>query len=132
MKSSLALSDCLRMFTVVLLSVGAGAINGFVGAGSGIIFMLLWSIAGTADRDAKSRYSFAMSCVLIVSLISLFLYPKEASSDLPLFTMILAVIAGVLGGAFGAFVKDKIKTRWLNLAFAALTLYSGISMVLRG
>lgn len=128
MKSGISLYDITRMSAVLFLSFGAGMINGTVGAGSGIVFMLIWRLLSRGN-DTRGRYSFAMSCVLVVSLVSLILYPAEASSDLPTFTLIAAVICGVLGGVLGALIGEKVRISWLNRAFALLTLYSGFSMV---
>lgn len=131
MKSTLSITACGRIAAIVLISFAGGILNGLVGSGSGIVFLFLWNLLAPAGSDAKARYSFAMSCVLIVSVVSLFLYPSEAATSLPLPTLIAAVVAGILGGAGGALLKDKVKTSWLNRAFALLTLYSGLSMVLR-
>lgn len=129
MKSTLSLYDLSRLAAAVVLSFAAGMINGCVGAGSGIVFMLVWKLL--ADRaDPHGRYSFAMSCVIVVSFISLILYPAEMSADLPLSTLIAAVVCGVIGGAGGAIVAERVKISWLNRAFALLTIYSGLSMVL--
>lgn len=122
-----------RFAVVLLISFAAGIVNGCVGAGSGIVFMLLWNLCQPygSSEAVGSRYSFAMACVMIISLVSLFLYPAEASSELSLITLIFAVVCGVLGGIAGAVIKDKVKASWLNRAFALLTIYSGLSMVFR-
>lgn len=128
MKSSLTLYDMTRLCAVILISFAAGMINGTVGAGSGIVFMFLQKLISRSG-DARDRYSFAMACVLIVSLVSLILYPIEVSADLSSFTLITASVCGVVGGACGAVIGEKVKISWLNRAFALLTLYSGFSMV---
>lgn len=130
MKSTISLLSLSRLTLVIALSFAAGMINGTLGAGSGIVFMLLSSIISN-NGDGKNRYSFAMTCVFIISLISLILYPSSASSNIPLTALIPAVVCGVIGGTGGAILKDKVKISWLNLAFALLTIYSGLSMVLR-
>ena len=40
-------------------------------------------------------------------------------------------VPAVLGGAVGAFLVDKMQTKWLNTIFAALVIYSGINMIFK-
>ncbi len=121
----------LPLIAVLLISFGGGILNGIVGSGSGIVFLFLYSALSPHGAKERDRYSFAMTCVLIVSLVSLFLYPAEASSVFSGTLLFLSVAAGLLGGAAGAILKERVKTSWLNRAFALLTLYSGLSMVLK-
>ena len=131
MKSSLTILPVLRLTAVLLIAFAGGIINGLIGAGSGIVFLFLWPLLSSDSSDQKARYAFSMTCVMIISVISLFLYPAEASLSLPLPILTAAVLTGILGGTCGAYLKDTIKTSRLNLIFALLTLYSGLSMVLR-
>lgn len=131
MKSTITCTASGRFTLMILIAFAGGILNGLVGSGSGIVFLFLWNLLAPADSDAKARYSFAMACVLIVSVVSLFLYPAEAAATFPLPTLIAAAVTGILGGAGGAILKEKVKTSWLNRVFALLTLYSGLSMVLR-
>ena len=135
MKTSFYASSTLLFITAMLLSFTAGYINGFFGTGSGFFFMLISRILPTSpdvkigsEERKKEMYTFSMSCVIPVSLVSLFLY-GNVPLNLP-FAGRIAVPA-ILGGILGGFIKEKIRFLWLNLAFAALTIYSGISMIIR-
>lgn len=109
------------------LSLAAGFTNGLLGAGSGIIFMIVSRLV-TKNRDGKEMYSFAIMCVIPVSVISLLMYPRELFPPADLITIIpLAIV----GGYLGAIIKDRINAAYLGLAFAAITVYSGISMIVR-
>ena len=129
MKSVFPSMSFARAAAVLLLSFAGGILNGLVGSGSGIVFLFLWPLI-SAESGTKARYAFAMTCVLIVSIVSLFLYPSEASADLSFSVLASAVLCGIFGGTGGAILKDRIKTSLLNRVFALLTLYSGLSMVL--
>ena len=111
-----------------LLSFAAGFANGLLGAGSGIIFMLVSRIVNKNDADGKSMYSFSIMCVIPVALLSLFMYEVGYIT----FTEILQVAPiAIVGGVLGALIKEKINAAYLGLAFAAITVYSGISMIVR-
>ena len=40
-------------------------------------------------------------------------------------------IPAVSGGILGGLIKEKIRASWLNMAFAMITIYSGISMIIK-
>lgn len=127
MNSVILPKNVIINFTAVVLSVIAGLINGIVGAGSGIVFMLIARIL-FGGGDPKQIYSFSIMCVIPVSLISLLMYPPDL---FPPSAIASIVPCGVVGGILGAVIKDKLRAVWLNLIFAALTVYSGFSMILR-
>ncbi len=116
------------VISAVLLSFIAGFTNGLLGAGSGIIFMLVSRLVNKNDADGKRMYTFAVMCVIPVSVVSLLMYPggligaADIAKLLPL---------GIIGGYLGAVVKKRINAALLGIAFAAITVYSGISMFVR-
>ena len=115
------------LISSAILSVAAGFVNGLLGAGSGIIFMLISRLV-IKSGDGKEMYSFAIMCVIPVSVISLLMYPPELFPPTDLITVIpLAII----GGYLGAIIKDRINAAYLGIAFALITVYSGISMIVR-
>ena len=115
------------LFSAAVLSVAAGFVNGLLGAGSGIIFMLISRLV-IRSGDGKEMYSFAIMCVIPVSVISLFMYPPELFPPTDLITIIpLAIV----GGYLGAIIKDRINAAYLGIAFALITAYSGVSMIVR-
>ena len=40
-------------------------------------------------------------------------------------------LPAVVGGVVGALLVDKMQTKWLNIIFAGLIIYSGISMLFK-
>ncbi len=126
MKSTPSPFALLLLTAAVLGSFSAGILNGIIGTGGGILFMLLARLLGVTASDSKNCYAFAMMCVIPTSVVSLLLYPT-----IPLSPGVLAklFLTGIGGGIGGAWLKEKIKTSWLNLAFASLTVYAGISML---
>ena len=115
------------LLAAAALSLAAGFTNGLLGAGSGIIFMIVSRLV-TKNRDGKEMYSFAIMCVIPVSVISLLMYPREL---LPPADLITIIPLAIVGGYLGAIIKDRINAAYLGLAFAAITVYSGISMIVR-
>ncbi len=112
----------------------AGACNGLLGAGGGIVLVLVFS-ALLPKNDESSRSIYANALLVMLPLSCLTLYRYVAGGDLALengggggVSLILgAIFGGVLGGIF----LGRFKTRFLNKLFALLTLISGIIMLTR-
>ena len=117
----------LFLLLFCLLSFVAGGINGFLGTGGGIIFIIMLSTL--TNNDPKDNYASSLCATLPISIIGIFAYLKNSNVDGKILTHV--GIPAVLGGALGAFLVDKFKTKWLNVVFAILVIYSGINMLLK-
>ena len=110
-----------------VLSFLAGAVNGFLGTGGGIIFVLMLSII--TKNDSKDNFATTLVATLVISLFGIISYEEKEQIDFGLLFKIVPF--GLIGGAFGAFLTDKFKPRILNVIFAFLIIYSGLCMILR-
>ncbi len=139
MRSEPLPSSLMLFAAVVLLSLPAGILNGIFGTGSGIVFMLISRILSRAEytgssvprgrqQAAKDMYSFSMTCVIFVSLFSLFFYSDTSGG---ISDVIKLALPAVPGGIIGGLIKEKIRVSWLNMIFALITIYSGISMIVK-
>ena len=116
-----------RTLTLVsaLLCFAGGMLNGITGAGSGIFFMLTASLI-TRSGGKCDMFSLTMICVSLISALSLAFYPAEAFD----FSLMLPLIPpAVFGGLLGGILKKRLGRRALKLLFAALCVYSGLSML---
>lgn len=110
-----------------LFSFLAGAINGFVGTGGGIIF--IFTLNALTENNKKDNFSSTLLAIIPISLIGFYAYFSAGSVD---FLVLSSVsLPALFGGLLGAFLTDKLKIKWLNLIFGGLIIYSGISMLLR-
>ena len=115
----------LSLVLFFLLSFVAGGINGFLGTGGGIIFILMLSLL--TENQAKDNYATSLCAVLIISAFGVVTYARRSYVD---FSMIAQVaLPAVLGGIVGALLVDKIKVKYLNAAFALLIIYSGFCLI---
>ena len=115
------------VFLFCALSFVAGGINGFLGTGGGIIFVYMLSLL--TKNDKKDNFATTLCAVIPISIISLFAYAKGENIDTGMIKML--VPSAILGGALGAFLTDKIRTKYLSICFSALVIYSGACMVMR-
>ena len=117
-----------KWILIILLSFLAGCINGFVGTGGGIIVVfLLFRLYGGGEENTKDVFARTLLTVFPMSLAALTVYLRNSAVDMNLILRVL--IPAILGGATGAIFMDRIDKRVLNIVFAALVIYSGISMI---
>jgi len=65
--------------------------------------------------------------MLPISAISAAMYGMRGAVDLR--ELDILILPAIAGGLIGALVLDKINTKWLRLLFAAIIIYSGLTML---
>lgn len=104
----------------------AGALNGFFGAGGGMVLVpvfIRWV-------RMEERRAFATSIFVILPLcaVSAAVYLLKFQIDSALFTPYL--IGGLIGGAAGGHIFKKIPAALLHRVFGLLLIYGGIRSIL--
>ena len=110
-----------------LLSLLAGGINGFLGTGGGIVFIMM--LSSLTKNRSKDNFATSLCATLIISLSGLFVYVRKGSVDFNILAQIGAF--SLLGGAIGALLVDRIKAKYINLIFSSLIIYSGFNLLLK-
>ena len=110
-----------------LVAFLGGGLNGFLGTGGGIIFVLGLSLL--TKNEKKDNYVTTLIGVIPISLVGSFAYFRQGSVDFSLLKS--DYLPAILGGVLGAFLVDKINVKWLNILFSGLVIYSGVMMLVR-
>lgn len=110
-----------------VLSFLAGGINGFLGTGGGVLF--IYTLSALTENDKRVSFSTTLFATTLISIVAMVRYAKQGMVDFSLGGELFLPCA--LGGLFGAFLLNKIKTEWLSAIFAILVIYSGTCMILR-
>lgn len=120
-----------RLFVLVAVGASAGFLNGLLGAGGGILLVYALSALNPDKSPDGVRNNFAatIASVLPVTVLSAVLYAVDGRMDLAAVSPL--VLPALLGGFAGAWLLGRINTTLLKKLFAALVIYSGISMLLR-
>lgn len=115
-----------------LLGLGflAGAVNGLLGAGGGIL--VVWAI-GYALRgeeyDERDFFANALCVMLPISVLSCVRYVMRGHLSLDAISGY--ALPALAGGLLGGLLLGKIKVGVLKKLFAALVIYSGLVLILR-
>lgn len=99
--------------------LGAGLLNGLLGAGGGILVVALLSRLGLAPREAHAT---SVAVILPLTLVSLAIYSLRG--NLPLAAALPFVLPALAGSAAGAWLLRRISPKYLKLCFSLLILYS--------
>ena len=107
----------------------AGFVNGFLGAGSGII--LLWMLHKanpSTDKEAtRDNFGSVVAIVLLLSTVSAVMYSDKGMVDVK--NLFVFIPSGIIGGLIGAHITDRINTDILKLIFSILIVIAGVNMI---
>ena len=106
-----------KLLLLAAAGLAAGFVNGFLGTGGGIILVFALGICGIDQRD---RFATVIAVILPLSAISAFFYRAPVSSAAKW------LLPGMLGGAFGALLLDRLDVKRLKSIFAAMVIWAGI------
>ena len=109
-------------------ALAAGLVNGLLGAGGGIVVVWVLSrVLAHSLTDRRDAFANALTVMLPISAISAAMYGMRGAVDLR--ELDILILPAIAGGFIGALVLDKINTKWLRLLFAAIIIYSGLTMI---
>lgn len=121
-----------RGAAVYLAAAGvlAGFVNGFLGAGGGIITALaITRLLPDVAEDKNGAFATALCVMLPVSVLSAVIYVSRGNMELEGFGVF--IIPAVVGGAVGGLMLGKLKSSVVKRMFASLVAVSGIILILR-
>ena len=109
-----------------LCGAAAGFVNGFFGAGGGMVLVPLLILLG--KMEDKKAFSSSVCSILTHCLVSLGIY--AAKGMLPLLDALPYLIGGAGGGVLAGLLFRKVPARALHLTLGALILLGGVRLLL--
>ena len=108
-------------FGLILAGMGAGAVNGLLGAGGGMVLVpLLGLVTDLEDREVFPASVLIIAPVCIVSLMFTW-HPKTTPWNIALPYLIASAVGGIAAG----FLAKKVPTLWLHRLLGILILWGG-------
>lgn len=106
----------------ILSGIGAGAVNGLLGAGGGMVLVPLLSLL--TDLEEEQIFPASVSIILPVCLISLSITYQNriVPWEQTVFYLAGSLAGGILAGVFG----KKIPTLWLHRVLGILVIWGGV------
>ena len=111
-----------RKIRMMIAGSAAGAVNGLLGAGGGMILVpLLTMLKCTEEEDV---FPTSVSIIFPICLVSLAMDP--GLGNLPLIDAWPYLLGGIGGGLCAGFADKKIPVKWLHRALGILIFAGGI------
>ena len=104
-----------------LAGTGAGAVNGLLGAGGGMVLVPLLTLLTNLQDDEV--FPASVSIILPMCLVSLSVTWKSGTIPWPLALPYL--IGSTIGGVLAGLLARKIPTVWLHRTLGVLILWGG-------
>lgn len=118
-----------RIFPIVMVGLGAGFLNGLLGAGGGILIVFgLNHLLKEQVPDSRSIFASAIAVMLPLSLISAIRYFKNGHLNPE--SAGLLVLPAVLGGVLGALLLRRLSPAALSRLFSLVVAASGVFLLL--
>ena len=108
-----------------LSGAAAGLVNGFFGAGGGMVLVPL--LIGLGGLEDKKAFSSAVCIILPLCLVSIGVYALHGA--LPLRESVPYLIGGAAGGVAAGLLFSKMPARILHLALGALIVFGGVRLL---
>lgn len=118
-----------KFLSLPLFAFVGGLLNGFIGAGGGVVMMLalIYFKRRAEKRGKNTEFAGTAAAVMVFSIVSATVYALTGRVDWSLIPPMLP--AAVIGGAIGGALLKKINPTFLRLLFSFLVIYSGVSML---
>lgn len=105
----------------ILAGLAAGAVNGMLGAGGGMVLVPILS-AGS-DLEEKEIFSSSIVIILPICIVSLL---ANSGGDLPWAQSWPYLLGAIPGGLLAGFFGRKIPVKWLHRGLGVMIIYGGI------
>ena len=100
---------------------GAGALNGLLGAGGGMVLVPM--LSGDSTFSEEEIFSSSIGIILPICIVSLI---SGTGGPLPWHAAWPFLLGGIPGGILAGILSRKIPTLWLHRALGLLILYGGV------
>ena len=107
---------------LILAGICAGAVNGLLGAGGGMVLVPLLSLL--TDLDEKAIFPASVSMIAPICIISLLIGWQPGSTNW--YTALPYLLSSAVGGIAAGFLAPKVPVVWLHRTLGVLILWGGI------
>lgn len=108
-----------------LIGTVTGLVNGFFGAGGGMVLVPL--LVNFGKLENKKAFSSAIAMILPMCVTTIAVYGLHG--QLPLGDALPYLLGGLAGGLLGGILFRSVTVQFLNRAFALVILWGGLRLL---
>lgn len=116
-----------EILILVGVGFGIGFINGFLGAGGGILLVPV--LSAIIKEPVKVAHATAVVVILPLCIASGIVYILKGFYSFEIGWKIL--IGTLAGGVLGTFLLKKLTNNWISLVFAVVMIVAGVYLCVR-
>ncbi len=111
---------------LVFVGVIAGLINGFFGAGGGLLLVPM--ISYVTNQNSKVAHATTLASVMFMCFVSSVVYISKNEIDLKL--ILVCGIGSLIGGFIGTKLLKNLKNNIIDLVFSLVLIFAGVGMII--
>ncbi len=115
----------LEILKLISVGIFAGAVNGFFGAGGGLLLVPL--ISYSRKVEAKVAHATTLACVMFMCVASSVIYLVKGEVDYKL--ILLCMIGSIIGSLIGTKLLKNLKNNIIDLIFSCFMIAAGVVMI---
>ena len=112
----------MKNWKTILSGGAAGAVNGLLGAGGGMVLVPLLSAGG--DLQQQEIFPSSVAMILPLCLVSLIVHALH--TPLPWTEALPYLLGSIPGGALAGWLGKRIPTQWLHRTLGLIILWGGV------
>ena len=116
-----------QVLCLILLGLGVGFVNGFLGAGGGML--LVPFIVLILSMQIKVAHATAILIILPICVVSGIFYIINGAFSFNVFLPCL--IGTVVGGVIGSLILAKLKNEFITYIFSFVMIMAGVIMIVK-
>lgn len=117
----------LQILLLIGLGIFVGFVNGFLGAGGGML--VVPCIIAILKMDTKVAHATAILIILPICIVSGIIYAVKGAFEFDVFLPCL--IGTVVGGVLGTFILSKLKNDIITAIFSLTMITAGVMMIVK-
>lgn len=118
--------NVLLIFELLGVGIVSGFVNGFFGAGGGLLLVPMLSLV--AKDDAKMAHATTLMCVLFMCIASSVMYFVKGQIEWKI--VLICAIGSVIGSLIGTKLLRKLKNKFIDLIFSIILVAIGVCMLI--
>ena len=116
----------LDIFKFVGIGFLSGIINGFFGAGGGLLLVPMMGVIG--KDNSKVAHATTLACVMFMCVASSVIYFVKKQLDFKL--ILVCGIGSLIGALLGTRLLKKLKNNVIDIVFSGVLIIAGICMLI--